>query len=89
MSGPVADVPRVRLVSVGLSPNPSQSRDTFLLYEREPAVKLGTSRVISAQAGLTARRTDQRIEQRSSLYGLLSLAKDQVRWEAAPAAQFH
>ena len=28
------------------------------LYEKEPAVKLGTSHLIAAQAGLTARRTD-------------------------------
>jgi hypothetical protein len=28
------------------------------LYEKEPAVKLGTSHLVSVQAGLTARRTD-------------------------------
>ncbi len=36
----------------------SNSRSTIPLYERGPAVKLGTSHLISAQAGLTARRTD-------------------------------
>jgi hypothetical protein len=31
---------------------------TIKLYEKEPAVKLRTSRLISAQAGLMAWRTD-------------------------------
>jgi hypothetical protein len=31
---------------------------TNKLYEKEPAVKLGTSHLVSVQADLTARRTD-------------------------------
>ena len=61
---------------------------TIRLYESGPAVKLGTSHLISIQAGLTDPRIVDGIEQRSLLYGLLSWAKDSVRWEAAPAAQF-
>jgi hypothetical protein len=61
---------------------------TIQLYESGPAVKLGTSHLISTQAGLTDPRIVDGIEQRSSLYGLL-VVKDKVAWEAAPAAQFH
>ena len=45
---------------------------TIQLYEKEPAVKLGTSRLMSTRAGLTDPRIVDVIEQRSSLYGLLS-----------------
>ena len=45
---------------------------TILLYEKGPAVKLGTSRLMSTRAGLTDPRMVDAIEQRSSLYGLLS-----------------
>ena len=44
---------------------------TIQLYESGPAVKLGTSHLISTQAGLTDPRIVDGIEQRSSLYGLL------------------
>jgi len=36
----------------------ARTADTMTLYEKEPAVKLGTSHLVSVQAGLTARRTD-------------------------------
>ena len=44
---------------------------TIQLYESGPAVKLGTSRLMSTRAGLTDPRIVDGIEQRSSLYGLL------------------
>ena len=44
---------------------------TILLYESGPAVKLGTSHLISTQAVLTDPRIVDGIEQRSFLYGLL------------------
>jgi hypothetical protein len=44
---------------------------TIQLYESGPAVKLGTSHLISTQAGLTDPRIVDGIEQRSFLYGLL------------------
>ena len=45
---------------------------TIRLYETGPAVKLGTSRLMSTRAGLTDPRIVDVIEQRSFLYGLLS-----------------
>ena len=58
------------------------------LYEKVPAVKLGTSIQFPAQT--PASRPSGLIDGSSSAH--LSMAfflKDKVRWEAAPAAQFH
>ena len=57
---------------------PRASLDTTQLYEKGPAVKLGTLQLISVQAGLRARKVDRQIEQRSSLYGLLDEGQGQV-----------
>ena len=51
---------------------------TIKLYEKGPAVKLGTLQLISVQAGLRARKVDRQIEQRSSLYGLLDEGQGQM-----------
>jgi len=48
-----------------------EAKESILLYERGPAVKLGTSHLISTQVGLTDPGIVDGIEQRSSLYGLL------------------
>jgi hypothetical protein len=58
--------------TAGQSGDFSLRTDTILLYESGPAVKLGTSRLMSTRAGLTDPRIVDGIEQRSSLYGLLS-----------------
>ncbi|MGA2513318.1 MAG: hypothetical protein ABSG37_06845, partial [Candidatus Limnocylindrales bacterium] len=49
--------------------------DTIQLYEREPAVKLGSSHLMAVQASLTDPRMVDGIEQRSSLYGLLKFRR--------------
>jgi hypothetical protein len=69
----LCDLGVYRLVSA-LSLTTSTGRPgagTIQLYERGPAVKLGTSHLISTQVGLTDPRIVDGIEQRSSLYGLL------------------
>jgi hypothetical protein len=52
------------------------------------AVKADVPPVYEPVQSVTDPRIVDGIEQRSSLYGLL-VVKDKVRWEAAPAAQFH
>jgi hypothetical protein len=52
------------------------------------AVKADVPPIHEPAQPVTDPRIVDGIEQRSLLYGLLSWAKDSVRWEAAPAAQF-